>query len=108
MQNASILFSKNINDKIYPASLTKIMTALILLDNYNYNDYITAKYPLNYEHNGKVANIPENIEIISMEDDVLAKIKLARIGIELWRYFLYGAIILLIIEMMLANAKKQR
>jgi len=63
MQNASILFSKNINDKIYPASLTKIMTALILLDNYNYNDYITAKYPLNYEHNGKVANIPENIEI---------------------------------------------
>jgi D-alanyl-D-alanine carboxypeptidase len=39
------------------------MTALILLDNYNYNDYITAKYPLNYEHNGKVANIPENIEI---------------------------------------------
>jgi len=39
------------------------MTALILLDNYNFNDYITTKYPINYEHNGKVANIPENIEI---------------------------------------------
>ena len=63
IKNDSILFAKNINDKIYPASLTKIMTALILLDNYNFNEYITTKYPLNYEHNGKVANIPENIEI---------------------------------------------
>ncbi len=63
IQNDSILFAKNTNDKIYPASLTKIMTALILLDNYNFDDYITTKYPLNYQHNGKVANIPENIEI---------------------------------------------
>ncbi len=63
IQNDSILFAKNINDKIYPASLTKIMTALILLDNYNFNDYITTKYPINYEQKGKIANIPENIEI---------------------------------------------
>ena len=51
--------------------------------------------------------IPENIEVIAMEEDVLAKIQEARIGVELWRYFLYGVILLLIIEMILSNAKKQ-
>ena len=39
------------------------MTALILLDNYKLNDYITTKYPINYTHKGKVAYIPENIKI---------------------------------------------
>ena len=48
---------------IYPASLTKLMTALILLDKYQLSDYIITKYPDNYENIGKVAYIPENIEI---------------------------------------------
>ncbi len=39
------------------------MTALILLDKYNLNEYITTIYPIDYEENGKVAYIPENIEI---------------------------------------------
>jgi len=39
------------------------MTALILLENYKFNDYITTKYPINYENKGKVANIPSNTEI---------------------------------------------
>ena len=39
------------------------MTALILLDNYEFNDYIRTEYPINYTHKGKVAYIPENIEI---------------------------------------------
>ena len=39
------------------------MTALILLDNYNLNDYVITKYPIDYIHKGKVANIPENIEL---------------------------------------------
>ena len=53
-------------------------------------------------------SIPENIEVITMEEDILAKIQEARIGVELWRYFLYGVILLLIFEMILSNAKKQR
>jgi len=36
---------------------------LILLDNYEFSDYITSKYPENYENKVKVAYIPENIEI---------------------------------------------
>jgi len=39
------------------------MTALILLDNYNLNDYVITKYPIDYIHKGKVANIPANIEL---------------------------------------------
>ena len=32
----------------------------------------------------------DNIKIISIDEDKLSDIKEARIGIELWRYFLYG------------------
>ena len=39
------------------------MTALVLLDYYNFNDYVITKYPENYEYQGKVAYIPENKEI---------------------------------------------
>ena len=52
--------------------------------------------------------IPENIELISMKDDILAELKEARIGLELWRYLLYMTILLLLIEMIVSNAKKQR
>ena len=40
------------------------MTALILFDKYQLSDYIITKYPDNYENIGKVAYIPENIEIL--------------------------------------------
>ena len=52
--------------------------------------------------------IPNNIELISMKDDILAELKEARIGVELWRYLLYITILLLLIEMIVSNAKKQR
>ena len=58
-----ILFSKNINEKIYPASLTKLMTAILLLDKYKLHDSILVKYPKNYKNVGKVAYIKENEEI---------------------------------------------
>jgi len=52
--------------------------------------------------------IHDNIEIISMKDDILAKLNESRIGVELWRYLLYMTILLLLIEMIMSNAKKQR
>ena len=39
------------------------MTGIILLDNYNFNDYVITRYPENYVNQGKVAYIPENVEI---------------------------------------------
>ncbi len=39
-----ILYEKNINKKMYPASLTKVMTAIIVLENCNLSDIATASY----------------------------------------------------------------
>ena len=52
--------------------------------------------------------MPEDMKIIPMEADIQTEIRQARIGVELWRYFLYAVIVCLIIEMILSNAKKQR
>ena len=51
--------------------------------------------------------LSDTFEVISMNKNVIKRIKEAQIGIELWRYFLYGAILMLILEMILSNAKKQ-
>ena len=42
--------------------------------------------------------VSDNFKIISMEQDIFTEIKEARIGVELWRYFLYATILVLIIE----------
>ena len=49
------MYSKNINATIAPASLTKLMTSLILIENYNLSDYIEISLPSDYIYEGKVA-----------------------------------------------------
>ena len=49
------MYFKNINEKIAPASLTKLMTSLILIENYNLSDYIEISLPSDYLYEGKVA-----------------------------------------------------
>lgn len=39
-----ILFSKNENEKMYPASTTKIVTAILTLENCNLDDVVTVSY----------------------------------------------------------------
>ena len=39
----SVLYSKNANDKMYPASTTKILTAIIAIEKCNLNDIVTVK-----------------------------------------------------------------
>jgi len=39
-----ILFEKNIHEKMYPASITKIMTAILALENGSLEDMVTASY----------------------------------------------------------------
>ncbi len=53
------MYSSNIHEPIAPASLTKIMTAVILLDNYDINDYIEVKI-INNDIKGKIAYIESN------------------------------------------------
>ena len=41
-----ILYEKNADEKMYPASLTKIMTAIVVLENVKDLDGETAEYPM--------------------------------------------------------------
>ena len=55
IENNSILYDKNINEPISPASITKLMTALLLYENSNLDDLVTISYPKDYSFEGKVA-----------------------------------------------------
>lgn len=44
LKNGKILYEKNINEKMYPASLTKVMTAILALENCDLNEIATVSY----------------------------------------------------------------
>jgi D-alanyl-D-alanine carboxypeptidase len=52
IENNSILHDKNINEPISPASITKLMTALLLYENSNLDDLVTISYPNDYSFEG--------------------------------------------------------
>ena len=39
-----VLYQKNVNERLYPASTTKLMTALLTIENTNMNDIVTFSY----------------------------------------------------------------
>ncbi len=55
-----VLYSKNENNKMYPASTTKILTAIIVLENCNLNDVITVSYEA-------ISSIPEGYSIANLQ-----------------------------------------
>ena len=61
------MFSNNLDEQIAPASITKIMTALVLLDYYEITDSITISLPDNYQYSGKVAYLKSG-ESITIEN----------------------------------------
>ena len=44
MASGRVLYSKNLDEKVYPASTTKIMTAILALEMGNMDDTVTATY----------------------------------------------------------------
>ena len=46
LDTGEILYSKNISEKIYPASITKIMTAVIILESGLYNPDAKSLFPI--------------------------------------------------------------
>ena len=42
--SGKILYEKNINEKRYPASLTKVLTAIVVLENCKLDDIATVSY----------------------------------------------------------------
>ena len=61
-----ILYKKNINEPISPASITKLMTALILYENNELNELVSISYPDTYNFEGKVAYLSEG-SVLSVE-----------------------------------------
>lgn len=59
-QTGKILYSKNENEKMYPASTTKIMTAILTLENCNLEDVITVSYDT-------VMSIPDGYSSASLQ-----------------------------------------
>ena len=66
-QYRKIMYAKNIDKNIAPASLTKLMTALLLYENYPLNHEFITSYPSNYDYSGKVAYIPEGMSVTTEE-----------------------------------------
>lgn len=44
LSSGKILYEKNMNEKRYPASLTKVLTAIVVLENCNLNAIATVSY----------------------------------------------------------------
>ena len=61
------MYAKNIDQNIAPASITKLMTALLLYEKFPLNYEFTTSYPSNYVPSGKVANIPEGLRVTTEE-----------------------------------------
>ena len=63
IDNQTILHSNNIDEFIAPASITKLMTALLLYENSNLSDIVEISYPENYSFEGKVAYLEKGSQV---------------------------------------------
>ena len=61
------MYENNSNIKISPASLTKLMTALLLYESNPLNKEITTKLPQDYKFTGKVAYLEEDLILTTEE-----------------------------------------
>ena len=61
------MYESNSSIKISPASLTKLMTALLLYEANSLNHQITTKLPQGYEYAGKVAYLDEGLILTTEE-----------------------------------------
>ena len=69
----TILYSKNANDKLYPASITKIMTALLACENLDMDDTITMSQEAAYGiESGSSSIYAETDEVFTVEQALMA------------------------------------
>lgn len=55
-----IIYSKNINEKMYPASTTKILTAILTIENCNLDDIVTVPYEA-------ISSIPSGYSVAALQ-----------------------------------------
>ena len=61
-KTGQVLYNKNADEKMFPASTTKILTAIIVLENCNLDEIVTASYDA-------VSNIPEGYVIAQIQGE---------------------------------------
>ncbi len=71
VKTGTILYEKKANQKMYPASLTKIMTAILVLERGNLSDFITVDEDTPYEIAGSHIAL-EPGEILTVKDLIYA------------------------------------
>lgn len=68
VDTGTILYEKNMNESFYPASITKVMTALLALENTDLDDIITFSEKAVYENEGDTSHIAREVgEKMTME-----------------------------------------
>ena len=68
-----VLFEKNMREKMYPASITKIMTALLALENGKLSDIITMSYDAVFTVGRDTSHIAlDHTEVITLEQALYA------------------------------------
>lgn len=71
VETGKVLYEKNINEKLYPASITKIMTALVVLQEKNLDDKVTfSEEALNSIESGSSAAYIKPGEIMTIEQSL--------------------------------------
>ncbi|MDD6193818.1 MAG: D-alanyl-D-alanine carboxypeptidase [Lachnospiraceae bacterium] len=68
VETGTILYEKNMNQSYYPASITKVMTALLALENCDLDEIITFSETAVYENEGDTSHIAREVgEEMTME-----------------------------------------
>ena len=60
-ETGTILYSKNMDTQLYPASITKIMTALIVLENCELDEIVTFSEDAVYKNEGDTSHIARDV-----------------------------------------------
>ena len=72
-KTGQVLFEKNMNEKMYPASITKIMTALLALENGKLKDKLTMSYDAVYSIGRDTSHVAlDENEVLTLEQALYA------------------------------------
>lgn len=73
VESGAIIYEKNIDTKYYPASITKVLTALIAIENSNLNEVVTFSRDAVFKNGGDTSNIGRDAgEQMTMEQCLYA------------------------------------
>ena len=68
VNTGTVLYEKNSHEQLYPASITKIMTTMLALENCSMDEIVTFSADAVFKHEGDTSNIARDLdEELTME-----------------------------------------